>query len=181
MYLHTTHPAMNKQKSIAWQIPINDCTSVYSHPKYCIADLLQDDKTHKIPNQRLKDKLLDKHILVNQCYSCGIHGFWKGKPLAMQLMHMDGNGHNNSLSNLIMTCPNCYSQMKRKLRPLVFIDTCIKCGKNIPNGQKLCVPCIRLQRPSKEQLQKELIHCGFQSVQDKYGVDKTTIMEWINL
>lgn len=35
---------------------------------------------------------------------------WKGKPLKIQVEHIDGNRKNNSPENLMFLCPNCHTQ-----------------------------------------------------------------------
>ena len=44
------------------------------------------------------------------CDCCGNGGEWNGKKLALQLDHIDGDNHNNTLDNLRWLCPNCHSQ-----------------------------------------------------------------------
>ena len=61
-----------------------------------------------IKTSKLKEKLLKEGIKENKCEICGITE-WNGKPLVMQLHHIDGNNKNNSLDNLQMLCPNCHS------------------------------------------------------------------------
>lgn len=71
-------------------------------------DILQG----KFPNfqtYKLKQKLIKLGIKENKCEICGCTS-WQGKPLNMQLHHIDGNSKNHSLSNLQMLCPNCHSQ-----------------------------------------------------------------------
>ena len=50
-------------------------------------------------------------ILKNcpKCEQCNITD-WNGQELVFQLHHKDGNHKNNKLENLILLCPNCYSQ-----------------------------------------------------------------------
>lgn len=62
-----------------------------------------------IATSKLKLKLLKESLKENRCECCGITK-WNGKPLVMQLHHIDGNNKNNSLDNLQMLCPNCHSQ-----------------------------------------------------------------------
>lgn len=40
---------------------------------------------------------------------CGINT-WLGKPLVLELDHIDGNHDNNAYGNLRLLCPNCHSQ-----------------------------------------------------------------------
>lgn len=44
------------------------------------------------------------------CESCGNEGSWMGKPMTLELDHIDGDNRNNELSNLRYLCPNCHSQ-----------------------------------------------------------------------
>jgi hypothetical protein len=53
-----------------------------------------------------------RRILKNQdgkCFICKTDS-WNGKPLVLQLHHVDGNKNNNSEKNLQYLCPNCHSQ-----------------------------------------------------------------------
>lgn len=43
------------------------------------------------------------------CQSCGISD-WNGKPITMQLEHLDGDSRNNAEENLSLLCPNCHTQ-----------------------------------------------------------------------
>ena len=45
----------------------------------------------------------------NKCNKCGINE-WLGKPISLELEHIDGNRDNNERSNLECLCPNCHSQ-----------------------------------------------------------------------
>ena len=64
---------------------------------------------HPIMSTKLRMRLLKEGLLENRCYECGIVQ-WRGKPLSLELDHIDGNNQNNNLSNLQILCPNCHSQ-----------------------------------------------------------------------
>lgn len=55
-----------------------------------------------------------KHFILieqnNRCAICNEKNIWNGKPLVLQLDHIDGNNMNNERENLRMICPNCHSQ-----------------------------------------------------------------------
>ena len=54
-----------------------------------------------------------KNFLVaesNKCSACGIGNEYNGKPLTLELDHIDGDRANNVLSNVRLLCPNCHSQ-----------------------------------------------------------------------
>jgi hypothetical protein len=61
------------------------------------------------PRAYLKRRLLGAGILPRSCQQCGI-AEWRGKPLSLQLHHINGDGRDNRLENLQILCPNCHSQ-----------------------------------------------------------------------
>ena len=55
-----------------------------------------------------------KRVLIEQdfkCNECKIDS-WFGKPLTLELEHIDGNHQNDIRSNLVALCPNCHSLTK---------------------------------------------------------------------
>lgn len=63
----------------------------------------------KTSRNTVKRRLLKEGLLEKKCSLCGITE-WRGKPLAFNLDHADGNKFNWALENLRMVCPNCDSQ-----------------------------------------------------------------------
>jgi 5-methylcytosine-specific restriction endonuclease McrA len=57
----------------------------------------------------LKLRLVAAGLLAEQCAGCGLTA-WRGRPLSLQLHHVNGDGHDNRVENLQLLCPNCHSQ-----------------------------------------------------------------------
>ena len=144
----------------------------------------------------LKKKLLKEKILENKCVSCGNNGTWNEKPLALHLDHINGNHTDNRLENLRMLCPNCHAQtetycgknVKQENKPVVkpVKELCSACNVNeIWKTSKKCRECYSLEirkvvnRPSKEELLKELETTSYVQLGKKYNVSDNTIRKWL--
>jgi hypothetical protein len=57
----------------------------------------------------LKGRLLKAGLKEERCEECGLVE-WRGKPLRVTLHHVNGDGYDNRLGNLLFLCPNCHSQ-----------------------------------------------------------------------
>jgi hypothetical protein len=57
----------------------------------------------------IKRHLLRAGIIVNRCDWCGLSE-WRGRPLSIQIDHVNGIRDDHRLENLRMLCPNCHSQ-----------------------------------------------------------------------
>ncbi len=66
------------------------------------------NNTQPIGSYRLKNRLIKENYLVPICLHCELT-VWQGKPMPLELDHIDGNSLNNNLDNLRLLCPNCHS------------------------------------------------------------------------
>jgi DNA-binding transcriptional ArsR family regulator len=64
---------------------------------------------HSRNRTNLKRRLVEAGLLPSHCGECGIRR-WRGRPLALELHHINGDGKDNRLENLALLCPNCHSQ-----------------------------------------------------------------------
>lgn len=90
----------------------------------------------KIDSYALKNKLIAVNILKHQCSECKLTE-WQGRPIPIDLDHIDGNPNNNNLSNLRILCPTCHSytanycaKNAKKFKPKTTYK-CIKCEKEL--------------------------------------------------
>lgn len=80
-------------------------TKSLNHGK--IEEYLSNSKP--ITSHRLRIKLIKESLLENKCSCCFLEQ-WMGKPMPLELDHIDGNHYNNEISNLRLLCPNCHAQ-----------------------------------------------------------------------
>lgn len=64
---------------------------------------------YPIQSNKLRLRLLKDGYFEHKCYLCD-NTQWNGKPIPLELEHIDGNNQNNELSNLTILCPNCHAQ-----------------------------------------------------------------------
>lgn len=63
----------------------------------------------KEPSRILRRALIESGV-PEFCKHCGCGTEWNGKPLSLQIDHVDGNCIDNTPTNLRFLCPNCHSQ-----------------------------------------------------------------------
>ena len=73
-----------------------------------INEILVENSEYK-NTTTLKNRLLKEGIKENVCEICGINE-WNGKPISLQIHHINGIHTDNRLENLMLLCPNCHSQ-----------------------------------------------------------------------
>lgn len=66
----------------------------------------------------LKRRLIAEGLKEHKCEGCG-NTQWRGRPIPIQLEHVNGDRSDNRIENLKILCPNCHAQT----------DT--YCGKNV--------------------------------------------------
>ena len=61
-------------------------------------------------NSAKRKRLIEEGIKEAKCEICQLSE-WMGKPIPLELHHIDFNHYNNDLSNLQILCSNCHMQV----------------------------------------------------------------------
>jgi hypothetical protein len=64
----------------------------------------------KITRCRLRPALIRFGFYTGKCEGCGVGEEWNGKPLTIEIDHINGISTDNRKENLRWLCPNCHSQ-----------------------------------------------------------------------
>lgn len=160
--------------------------------KHDLSDILSNKV--KYQSKDLKRRLIKGGILEEKCSKCGLGNSWQGEPITLQLDHIDGNHHNNSLENLRILCPNCHSQTTtwgaKGLRVIKEIKTCKNCNAvlHYTNTSNLCRACnlkfgnhyVKVpNRPDIITLKKMVEDSNYSAVGRQFGVSGNAIKKWL--
>lgn len=132
-------------------------------------------------NTSLKNWFLQVYTGDKICVICNLAQVWNGKPLILQLDHIDGNKRNNTLTNLRLLCPNCHSQTDTFVRKnAVYTSFSKPIGRHVEPKEN--VPPKRNRKVPKVDM-NELIDCveklGYLQTGKKYGVSDTAVRKWV--
>ena len=145
----------------------------------------------------LKKRLFKNNLLKNECYICGQQPFHNNKVLSLQLDHINGVSDDNRLENLRILCPNCHSQTdtfagkrhkldipkkyRRTIKNTDGTDKLINIKPSVINPEWRNAPrptTRKVERPSKEVLEKLLWEKPTLQIAKDFGVSDKAVEKW---
>ena len=121
-----------------------------------------------ISSHRLKLRLIKEGIKEHRCEVCKTVE-WMGKPVPIELDHINGDHHDNRLNNLRIICPNCHAQTptfsgkkNRQPRPKCSVcDNEVREKRRVTCGSYECLSIhhSRKARANKSKPKKERKSC----------------------
>jgi len=168
-----------------------------THPSKSLYEILVENSSAS--NSNLKKRLLKENILENICSICGQEPIWNNLPLTLQLDHINGIRSDNRIENLRILCPHCHSQTEtfcsRNCNNIstpgkeytTYTKKCVYCEREFTkkyNHYKFCSQLCRqksqrkVERPNKDQLQKEIKDLSWCAIGRKYGVSDNAVRKW---
>lgn len=155
--------------------------------KQTLEEILVEDSNYQ--SSRLKKRLIESGLKEDRCESCGIGNEWNGKPLTLQLHHINGNHRDNRFENLQILCPNCHSQTENyKGKKNKQLHYCADCGADIALQSTWCPKCATKHnriykvdieaRPTKDELLELIQTKPFTEIGRMYGVSDNAIRKW---
>ena len=89
-------------------LDISHFTSATSSPRLTFDEVFCENSS--VSRATVRQWISRDNLIEEKCSECGLYNVWNGKPIQLQLEHINGVSNDNRLENLTYLCPNCHSQ-----------------------------------------------------------------------
>ena len=72
-----------------------------------LSDILKENS--KYQSYKLKNRLIESGLKEYKCECCK-NTEWNGKPIPLEVHHINGDNTDNRIENIQILCPNCHAQ-----------------------------------------------------------------------
>jgi hypothetical protein len=164
-----------------------------------LEDVLVEHSTYG--RDKLKRRLFASGLKRRECELCGQGELWRGSRMSLILDHVNGVSDDHRLENLRIVCPNCNATLDTHCgRSLPPERACATCGGMFTPRHvrhRYCSPTCwgvevskqqrgrprpatrKVERPSYEQLQRDVGGMSICAVGRKYGVSDNAVRKWL--
>src|SRR5215203_3243297 len=153
-------------------------------------------KGNRLPNgQSLKRRLIRDFGFKDICDECGQLPEWNGKPLVLQLDHVNGDRFDNRRENLRILCPHCHTQTdtfsnkrsKKDAKNEKRYSLC-ECGARKHKDSLRCASCVNKNRtghgakiewPPVSEVLEMINNSNFYQVGKELGVSDNAVRKYL--
>jgi hypothetical protein len=152
-------------------VPIRDFSSIFCKNSPCI---------------NIRSAVIKFGVLPYVCLGCGNNGWYNGKPLSLQLDHINAVRNDNRVRNLRWLCPNCHSQTStfggRRFKKVL---ECVSCGSPTRPGSRFgrCRDCCaksncRIVWPTPDEVRTMVFREPATKIASRLGVSDVALAKF---